>query len=452
MSVSVSVSTLAVAIGVGLAAVPAEGRQLAASAPPDASLAHIEANPTGPPVTLGALLEEALARNPDLAALRATVDSARHRPPQQRALDAPMLEAQIWQWPVASLNPANANMYMLMVTQDLPRRSKRELRAAVAEKDVALADSDLAIRTREVLAQVKQAYAELSVSRHAIRVYRDSIDLLRQMADVAQAKYTTGRLSQQDVLKPIVELSRLHSDLIILEGQARLASARLNVLRNRPPDTPIGPLVELPEPALLPSAADLERLALERQAELQRARLEVERAEAELASARSEYLPDVLVQGGYMLAPRMADGWTARVGVTWPRAPWSRSRADARIAEQTGAVRAARARLQALENGVRLSVHEAYVRARSAQERAALLRTTILPQARQTLDVSRVAYQTDRVEFQTLLDNERVLLDTQLAYHQAVGDFAQALADLERAAGIDLPPGATTTASTQEEQ
>jgi len=95
-------------------------------------------------------------------------------------------------------------------------------------------------------------------------------------------------------------------------------------------------------------------------------------------------------------------------------------------------------------------VQEAYVRAKAAQERAALLRTTILPQSQQTLEVSRVAYQTDRVDFQALIDNERMLLDARLDYFRALSDFSQALADLERAVGSDLPAGTTAVVSVQE--
>jgi cobalt-zinc-cadmium efflux system outer membrane protein len=92
---------------------------------------------------------------------------------------------------------------------------------------------------------------------------------------------------------------------------------------------------------------------------------------------------------------------------------------------------------------VRLAVQEAYVRAKSAQERAALLRTTILPQAQQTLDVSRIGYQTDKVDFQAVIDNQRTLLDAQLGYVRALSEFEQATADLERAVGTDLPEGTT---------
>src|SRR5574338_1278561 len=104
------------------------------------AMIHTEAAPTGPPVSLAELLQEAIEKNPELAVLRAQVGVMRQRPAQQRFLDAPMAEAQVWQWPFNSINPADTNMYMFMVTQDLPGRGKRQLRATVAEKDVALAE------------------------------------------------------------------------------------------------------------------------------------------------------------------------------------------------------------------------------------------------------------------------------------------------------------------------
>src|SRR5262245_44595614 len=73
----------------------------------------------GPPVTLQGVIQDALKGNPELAALRDQIAVARQRPAQERSLMPPMAEAQIWQWPINSLNPANTNMYMFMVGQDL---------------------------------------------------------------------------------------------------------------------------------------------------------------------------------------------------------------------------------------------------------------------------------------------------------------------------------------------
>lgn len=404
---------------------------------------------TGPPLTLDAALTEALAQNPELIALRRQFEAVRERPAQERFLAAPTFEAQIWQWPINTLNPSNTNMYMFMVGQDIPGPGKRRLREAVVQKDVELAGTDIAVRARDVVDRIKRAYAELFLARKAIEVHHASVDLLRQLADVAQAKYTTGRISQQDVLKAVVELSRIHDRLITLDQQAQLAEAQLNALLDRPAGAAIGPLANPHERVLMPSAETLQQLAVEQQPELAMARLGVERAAAQFAVVNREYKPDFFAMGGYMLMPNDRDAWMAKVGITWPNAPWSRGRLDARRAEATAETAAAKARVRAVENALRLAVQQAYVRVKTAERRAALLRTTILPQSEQTLEVSRVAYQTDRVEFLAIIDNERVRLDAQLDYYEALSDFEQSLADLERAVGTDITPSMLATVPTQ---
>ncbi len=404
---------------------------------------------TGPLLTLDAALTEVLARNPELIALRRQFEAVRERPAQERFLAAPTFEAQIWQWPINTLNPTNTDMYMFMVGQDIPGPGKRRLREAVVQKDVELAETDIAVRARDVVDRVKRAYAELFLARKAIEVHHASVDLLRQLADVAQAKYTTGRISQQDVLKAVVELSRVHDRLITLDQQAQLAEAQLNTLLDRPAGAAIGPLAHPHERVLMPSAETLQQLAVEHQPELAMARLGVERAAAQFAVVNREYKPDFFAMGGYMLMPNDRDAWMAKVGITWPNAPWSRGRLDARRAEATAETAAAKARVRAVENALRLAVQQAFVRVKAAERRAALLRTTILPQSEQTLEVSRVAYQTDRVEFLAIIDNERVRLDAQLDYYEALSDFEQSLADLERAVGTDITPSMLATVPTQ---
>lgn len=224
----------------------------------------------------------------------------------------------------------------------------------------------------------------------------------------------------------------------MLDEQAGLATARLNILLDRAPDASIAVLADTDVSTSLPDTKTLQQLAIEHQPELQRARLEIERDEADLTATKSAYQPDFTVQGGYLIMPNQTDALLARVGISWPRAPWSHGRIDAQVAEHAAMVEAAKAKQRSMENSVRLAVHEGYVRAKAAQERAALLRTTILPQSQQTLDISRVAYQTDRVEFQAVIDNERTLLDSQLDYVRALSEFQQATADLERAIGTDL--------------
>jgi outer membrane protein TolC len=406
--------------------------------------------PTGPPLALGDAIDEALQKNPALIALRQEFESVRQRPAQSLFLSPPTFSAQIWQWPINTLNPLNTNMYMLMVEQAVPGRGKRDLRAAVAQKDADLAANQIAMGARQTIADLEHAYTTLMVARKAADVYADAASLLRQLTDAAEAKYASGRISQQDILKPTTELSRLYDQVLTARQQADLAAAQLNVLMGRPADAPIGVLAEPVTTTTLPTANELTQLAIDHQPELQAARLNIERAQADLAAAKSETKPDFMVQGGYMLMPHGTDAWTGQIGVTWPNAPWSRGKAQARIAETAAEISAAWARLRATEAQIRLTVQQAYIKATTAAQRAQLLQTTLVPQSQQTFDVSRIGYETDRVDFLTLLENQRTLLDEQLDYVRALADLTDARTDLERAVGVDLTPASRATLAAPE--
>jgi outer membrane protein TolC len=235
----------------------------------------------------------------------------------------------------------------------------------------------------------------------------------------------------------------MHDDLVKVQQQADFARLRLNVLMNREPDAAIGALAEATEQKLITPLTELQRRALDSQPELRMSQAQIEQAEAQLAVARAEYKPDFSIGAGYQLMPGQTDGWLGKVAMTWPGAPWSRGRIDAHVAEAASAIETAKARRRSTESMVKLAVQQAYVRVGAAEERALLLRTTILPQSRHTVDVSRIAYQTSRVEFLEMLDSARTLLDAQLEYERAVSDLQQALADLERAIGTELTPDMT---------
>ncbi len=389
------------------------------------------------PLTLQAALDEALNCNPRLIVLRRQYEAMQHRPEQALALPPPSFEAQIWQWPINTLNAGNTNMYMFTVGQSLPGFGKRDLRDVVAKKDAELSLAAVAVEARDVIDQVKRVYAELFLARRDMDIHHANLNLLRQVVDVSEAKYISGGRSQHDSLKAVVELSRLYEHFVLLGEQERLAQARLNTLLDRAPDAPVGVLMEPKEEVSLPPLADLQRLALD-QPDLRLARLAVERAEAVLAAERQETKPDFFVKGGYMLMPSLPDSWTATVGITWPTAPWSGGKLTARINEAEADVETVRARYTYTESAVRLAVDTAYVRAQAARERVALLRTSIVPQTDHMLEVSRVAYQTNQADLLTVIDNQRLLLDAERSFYRALNDLEQARADLERAVGVDI--------------
>jgi outer membrane protein, heavy metal efflux system len=393
-----------------------------------------------PPLTLGAALDEALARNPELVALGAALEAERQRPGQERYLMPPMLEAQIWQWPLNRINPARAT-YMFEAQQAFPGRGKRTLRERLVAADVEVAAAAIPVRARDIVADVKRTYADLFVARKAVEISQETIGLLRQIADATQVRYASGRGNQQDILKTVVEITRLHEEELMLVEQARMAEARLNTLLGRDPATPIGALAEPLEDAPLAPVGDLQALAIERQPELTMARAEIARAEMAADVVRSERRPDYFVRGGYMLMPGEAGAFSAGVGITWNNAPWSRGRNDLAEEQARLEIAASRASYDAAANTLRLMVQEAYIRVESAAARAAILRTSLVPQTTQALEVSRVGYQADRGDFLDIIDNQRLLAAARLGYYRALADLEQARADLDRAVGLTAPRG-----------
>lgn len=391
----------------------------------------------GPPLSLAAAIDTALERNPSLIVLRQQFEVARHRRDQELALEPPTFEAQIWQWPITTLNPSRTDMYMFTARQEIPGTGKRAVRAAASDTDADIAANEIAVRARDVLSDVMHTYSELSIARRAIDLHLESVALLRQLADLSMARYTSGRGGQHDVLKTIAELSALHQDLVMHEEGAALAAARLNALLDRDPETPIGALDEPRASSTLPSSTELQRRAIDHQPALKAAQLRVERAKASRAIVSRDRKPDFMVGGGYMLMPGEAGAWTASVGVTWPNAPWSRSRLNARAAEAEAELDVSIATVRSTEREIQLRVHEAYVRTIAATERVSLLRTTVVPQTRQTVEASRVAYQADRLDYLTLIDDQRALLTAELSYFRALSERELALADLARAVGVE---------------
>jgi cobalt-zinc-cadmium efflux system outer membrane protein len=396
----------------------------------------------GPALTLAEALREALDRNADLTSARAGVAPLSERAAQERSLAPPRVEAQIWQWPLTTINPANVDMYMFMVEQEFPGRGKRALRGANAEQELATASADVRMRQLEVAGEVRRSYVTLAISRRDLLASYETGRALEQLAGAAQTTYAAGAGSQASVVKALIEVTRLQERMTQIAGEERMGAARLNTLIGRAPDASIGALDEpRPDPPGAPAAA-LARIAVDTHPDVRAARAAVVQAESAMAVAQQERRPDWMLQGGYMLLPGEAGAWTGRVGMTWPTAPWAKTRLTAAIAEAGKRRDAATAGIAAAESRVRLVIAEAAARVDAASARLDVLRGTLVPQARHLVDATRVAFENAQGSLSDALEARLLLLEAQLDEARAIREAALARADLDTATG-NAPVGAS---------
>jgi outer membrane protein TolC len=384
-------------------------------------------------LSLGEALDLARRANPELIALQRQYEAASAAIPESRFLEPPMFEAQIWDWPVTTLNPARTDMYMFTAEQTFPGRGKRAARELVAKREAEMSQQQIAVRANGILAEVRQVYAELLLARATVDLYARQRPLIEDTAEAATLRYASGHSGQHDTVKAIVELSRLQSDAIQWRERARVAETRLNVLLGRVADSPVPDLTVVDTP--LPALVDAEQMAVARNPDVAMADALIAREEAELTRLHGERRPDVVVGGGYMLQPGGAGAWTARGGITWPNAPWSRGRLNTNIDAQQQRVIAARAQRDAVLAAVRRQLHEALIRAQAARDRVQVLDTSVTPHIEHAFDIARVAYASDRGDFADLLDTQRLLLATRIDVVAARAEYAMAVADLQMALG-----------------
>ena len=404
---------------------------LALSAPPVS-----RAQEPAPPLTLDTAIREAFATNPELVALRRDYDASTAAVPAARFLDAPMFETQIWSWPVTTVNPGNVDMYMFTAEQELPGRGKRAAREAVADREAGMSLRQIGVRANEILNEVKQTYVELLLARATVALYEQQMPVLRDIADAATLRFASGHVGQHDTVKSVVELARLQTDAVAWRERVRTAEARLVTLLGRDPASAMPALA--PAESASPAVSAAESTVTQRHPEVQMAAATVAREEAEFARLQGERKPDFVVGGGYMLQPGGAGAWTARGGITWPNAPWSRGKLNTEIAAQQKRVDAAHAHQDATVASVRESVREATVRLEAARQRVELLDAAVMPHVEHDFDVARASYAAGRAEFADLLESERALLTTRMDVIAARADVQRAIADVELAVG-DIP-------------
>lgn len=390
-----------------------------------------------PSLVLPDLIQQALARNPELAAARQQWEAASKRVPQARSLEDPSLSVQWWNAP-ESFNLGRAENTIVGLSQKFPFPGKLALKEKVASRSADMTEQAVRAKERDLIARLKQAYYDLFLAHKAIQIHHEQIDLLKQFVEIANAKFRAGKGSQVDVLKAQVELSTLHQQLPVLEQRRDTAQGKLNQLLDRDPRFPLAPPQEPREGRFDQDLENLYRAATTTRPELKAADLAVQRNEQSRALALREYYPDINVGVQRFQNFQAPNGFGAVVSINLPFAFWTKPKYDAAVQEAAAAVAAARAEHRTLENLTRFQIRDLLAKVRASWEVAVLYRTTVLPQAEQGVEAARAGYRTGRTGFLDLIEADRAWRGFQLEYYRALVEREHRLAELEQVIGTEL--------------
>ncbi|HEX4949890.1 MAG TPA: TolC family protein [Blastocatellia bacterium] len=389
------------------------------------------------------LLEEALAQNPEIIAMRRNFDMMRARVPQAKALPEPTLNLgytgnaiPLPPFDIQKGDPASARV--VSVTQEIPYPGKLAIKGKMANVAAEAEWWNYEQVQANIIAEVKDAYFDLFYLHKAIETVMKNKDLLEKFTKIAEASYAVGKGLQQDVLKAQVEVSKLTEQLTLLEQRQQIAAARLNSLLFREPETPVGKPENIKPREFAHSLTELNDLALTNYPTLKAQRRKIDREQYGVELAKKEFYPDFSVGVTYFNRPGLPEMYGVNVGVKLP-VFWGQKQRPA-VAEATASAAVEKQRLDSITTLLFFRIKDRFVAATTAQRLMKLYGTTIIPQSSLSLESAIAGYEVGKVDFLTLLDNLITLLNYELNYYEQLANVEKAIAALEPLVGVNLRP------------
>ena len=380
------------------------------------------------------LVQEAISRNPKIAAARERHSALQEKIPQAGALEDPMLGFGVVNLPNNfDFNEEDMTAKEVSISQKFPFPGKRGLSEEAAAKEADAGAAEIDDIANQVAKEVKTAFYDLSHAYRAMEVTQRSKSILEELAKITHTRYSLGQAIQEDIIRIQVEISKMVDDLIMLEQKKRALAARLNYLLNRPQNSPVGRPAEVDFRPVAFSIEDLQQKAMADNPMLKALKQDIAARGKNVEVAKRDYLPDFSLKFAYGQREDRLDMYTGMIEMNRPI--FFKSKQERKVAEGYADVRSAQAKYDGAQNEILYMIADMGSMVQRLERKIELYRTGIIPQSRMQIDTAMSAYRVNKADFMTLLDSRMRLYRFELDYHEALTEYEKSLAALEAAVG-----------------
>ena len=352
--------------------------------------------------------------------------------PQAKALPDPQVTYNYW------TKQSDLQMKQTVgVMQMFPWFGKIDARTQAAIKETSAAQQKYQAARVALFKEIKEGFYEFAYLARATDTAIENLELFKHFEEVARTKHMTTTTGHPDVIRAQVEIAKMEDVLRGLNQLREPTVSRLRTALTLPADT------NLPWPKTEEFNAvelDYERLAnilRQKNPELAGLNYEAMAAGSKITLAEKNFYPDI----GVGLMWENMDNRGGRDGVAMVfqmNLPlWRDSyRSGARQAQaQKASIEQQKIET---ENVLLTRASQSLYEYRDSIRKIRLYRNTLIPKGRELLQASEAAYREGTIDFLSLIDAQRMLLDYHLSLQRAIADNQQKLAELEMLAGTEL--------------
>ncbi|WP_237394836.1 TolC family protein [Methylacidimicrobium sp. AP8] len=394
-----------------------------------------------PKGALEALVEEALARNPEIAYYEGAIGAAKGQVVQARIVPYPQIEGFAGPWYSTPTGGGTAHGWMqeYAIYQPVFFPGKMSLAKAIAEKDVRVAELGLQQFRLSLATQVRTLAYRLGVVTANARIAREIAERAAGLVDFLRRRPATGVQGYLDlrILEgSLVDLQRLAREL---EQNRRAIQSQINALRARPAAAPVPDTIFPPAQAPSLDLASLQEQAKNRNYALLMRQTEIDRAARSLDAAKLAALPDFSV-GPF---------WIGEKGTNFDQGPglvftsglpfWNDNKGNILTAE------AQQRQAEALHRSAIWSVQSAVAAAfgtyLTTRRQLGQQPHDVITRLQRAAELADRQYRLGAIPVQTFLEMQRQYLSSAQALYTAALDLQTALLDLENlTAGAMVAP------------
>lgn len=299
-----------------------------------------------------------------------------------------------------------------------------------------LYEEELRAKQQEVAEYVKKEYYNILKSESSLAAEREKIIFLRELYELVNRYVAVGRALESESLEVKARLGKAEYDEFKTKNDMATEKEKLNKLMGRDIDTDftVTP-VSGAEPVVI-NPVEAGEIAIEQRPEVNAAELGIKFAENEVDIKKSKYIPEVGIQLEYTanldveLLPENTS--TVALFAKWEFFDWGRRQAE--IAEKKKEVIQAENRLDESMSDVLIDVNS---KIRKLEESAALIDVAEMEQAaaKERLRVTMNKYKVESAILQEVLEAESSLEEKNKDYQEAVLEYWNSRAELEKAMG-----------------
>lgn len=381
-----------------------------------------------PESSLSNFVEYALLNSPTVEAAFYDWSASVENITVTRSLPDPQLTFQSYiQNTLTSLMPG--------LMQQFPGAGKLKARAGVAVAESQAKYFAFESAALQTAFNLERAYYQLGLLSEQIRLKRQTLSLLQNQERVFRAQNAAGAATLPDLLSVQSKHDRARTELANLQDSRHSFFESFKAalgLAPKQPDPPMPSHFGTSDENV--DTDELLRVAFERNPQLKAMEADVRAAEAGIAVAYKERVPDF--SAGLSAEVYRPPFYWPQVGMTLPI--W-RDKVAAEIAEAKGDELAAQSRLKAAQIDLVVNFAEKSFACRQTSRNLALIENELIPRADQSLEITQAGYRAGSMDFSSLTDAELILVNLQTDAAETRTDREIAFAELSfMVAG--LPP------------